>query len=417
MKSALSMRVLAVVAAASFGTGAVASDVEVLHWWTSGGEAAALNVLKEDLQSKGFGWLDMPIAGGAGANATTTLKARVSAGNPPAAAQLLGMAVKEWAAEDALGDLSSVAAEEGWGDVLPEAIKDFAMYDGKWVAVPVNIHRPNWLWINKAIFDKYGLAPPTTWDEFNTVAQTLKDNGVIALAHGGQPWQDTTIFDDVVLGVGGPDFYRAAILNLDTEALGSDTMVKVFDQMRTIRGFVDDNFSGRDWNLATAMVINGEAAMQLMGDWAKGELVAAGVTPGEEVLCVAAPGTEGSFLFNTDFFAAFDVTDDNKDAQMAMASSVMSPKFQEAFNLVKGSIPARTDVSGDNFDVCAQKSMADIAEANANGTLMGSLAHGHAQMSSVQRAIFDVVTEHFNSDMSSQDAVEELLLAVETAQL
>ena len=157
--------------------------------------------------------------------------------------------------------------------------------------------------------------------------------------------------------------------------------------------------------------------MQLMGDWAKGEIVRADMTPGTDILCVTAPGTEGSYLFNTDFFAAFDVSDENQAAQSALAASVMSPAFQEAFNLVKGSIPARTDVAPDNFDACGQKAMADIKEAEANGSLLGSLAHGHGQTSAVQRAIFDVVTEHFNSDMSAEDAVEELQIAVESAQL
>jgi glucose/mannose transport system substrate-binding protein len=392
-------------------------DVEVLHWWTSGGEAAALSVLKEDMQTKGFGWQDMPIAGGGGEAATTALKARVSSGNPPTAAQLLGMAVTDWANEDALGDLTPVAEAEGWDAVVPGALKDFAVHDGKWVAVPVNIHRPNWLWINAKIFADNGLTPPTTWAEFNTVAQTLQAKGILPLAHGGQPWQDATVFDDVVLGIGGPDFYRKAILELDDAALTSDTMIQVFDEMRVIRGFVDPNFSGRDWNLATAMVVNGQAAMQLMGDWAKGEMVKAGVKPGVDVLCVAAPGTEGSFLFNTDFFAAFKVGADKQAAQNALASSIMSKDFQEQFNLVKGSIPARTDVPGDAFDMCAQKSMADIKTAEEKGALMGSLAHGHAQPAAAQRAIFDVVTEFFNSDMSSQDAVDELQLAVESARL
>lgn len=410
-------RLFAATALVSAAIPAQAADVEVLHWWTAGGEAAALNVLKEDLASQGVGWQDMPVAGGGGEAATTTLKARVAAGNPPTAAQLLGVAVTEWAAEGALGDVTAMADKEGWDAVVPGAVKTFAKYEDKWVAVPVNIHRPNWLWINKAIFEEHGLTPPKTWAEFNEVSQKLKDAGVTPLAHGGQPWQDATVFDDVVLGVGGPDFYRKAIIELDQDALESDTMIAVFDQMRAIRGFVDDNFSGRDWNLATAMVINGEAAMQLMGDWAKGEIIRADMTPGEDILCVAAPGTEGSFLFNTDFFAFFNVDDANKEAQRAMASAVMSPKFQEAFNLVKGSIPARNDVPGDNFDACGKKSMADIAEANAGGTLFGSLAHGHGQPASVQRAIIDVVTEHFNSDMSSQDAVDELLIAVETAQL
>ncbi|OCX58194.1 sugar ABC transporter substrate-binding protein [Thioclava sp. SK-1] len=415
MKYKMMSRLMASAALVCAGASAQAADVEVLHWWTAGGEAAALNVLKEDLSTKGVGWEDMPVAGGGGEAAQTTLKARVASGNPPTAAQLLGMQVREWAQEGALGDLTQAAEAGGWADVVPGALKDFAMYDGKWVAVPVNIHRPNWLWINAAIFEENGLTPPTTWEEFNTVAQTLKDKGITPLAHGGQPWQDATVFDDVVLGIGGADFYRKAIIEADMDALGSDTMVQVFDQMRTLRGFVDDNFSGRDWNLATAMVLNGEAAMQLMGDWAKGEIIRADMVPGEDILCVAAPGTEGSYLFNTDFFAAFDVSDDNRDAQMELASAVMSPSFQEAFNLVKGSIPARTDVSPEKFDACGQKAMKDIVEAEGNGSLLGSLAHGHGQTSAVQRAIFDVVTEHFNSDMSSQDAVEELQIAVESA--
>lgn len=397
------------------GGGAYAEDVEVLHWWTSGSEAAALNVLKQNLQSQGIGWQDMPVAGGGGEAAMTTLKARVTAGNPPAAAQLLGLAVTEWAAEGSLGDLTPVAQAGGWDALTPDALKAFAVQDGKWVAVPVNIHRPNWLWINAKIFQENGLTPPTTWEEFNAVAEQLKAKGITPLAHGGQAWQDATVFDDVVLGVGGPDFYRKAILELDPEALGSETMVKVFDEMRTIRGFVDENFSGRDWNLATAMLINGEAAMQLMGDWAKGEMVKANVTPGVDILCVPAPGTAGSYLFNTDFFAAFNVSEAQKASQNALAEDVMSKEFQESFNLVKGSIPARNDIGPDKFDACGQAAMADIAEAQKNGTLLGSLAHGHAQTASVQRAIFDVVTEFFNSDMSSQDAVAELQSAVEAS--
>ncbi len=410
-KSTLAAAAVAVMVAGSVR----AADVEVLHWWTSGSEAAALGVLKETLKSQGIGWQDMPVAGGAGEAALTALKTRITAGNPPSAAQLSGSAVKEWGAEGLLGDLSPVAAEGGWDALVPDALKDIAVQDGKWVAVPVNIHRPNWLWINAKIFQDNGLTPPTTWEEFNAVAEALKSKGIIPLAHGGQAWQDTTVFDDVVLGIGGPDFYREAVLELDPDALGSDTMVQVFDEMRTIRGFVDDNFSGRDWNLATAMVINGQAAMQLMGDWAKGEMVKANVKPGVDILCVPAPGTAGSFLFNTDFFAAFDVSEAQKPAQDQLAKDVMAKDFQESFNLVKGSIPARNDIGPDKFDVCGQRAMADIAEAQKNGTLLGSMSQGNGQTAAVQRAFFDTVTDFFNSDMTSEDAVVELRDAVEAA--
>ncbi len=406
---------LASVAFAASASLASAEGVEVLHWWTSGGEAAALNVLKEDLAGQGIGWEDMPVAGGGGEAASTTLKARVASGNPPDAAQLLGMALQEWAAEGSLGNLNAVAEANDWDSVVPASLKALATYEGNWVGVPVNIHRPNWLWVNAEVFEANDLTPPTTWDEFNTVAAQLQDLGITPLAHGGQPWQDATIFDDVVLGMGGADFYRDAIHNLDPEALGSDTMVAVFDQMRTIRGFVDENFSGRDWNLATAMLMDGEAGMQLMGDWAKGEITRAGLTPGKDILCVPAPSTTGSYLFISDYFAAFNVSEDEKASQEALAASILAPGFQEAFNLVKGSIPARTDVSVGEFDACGQRAAADLKEAQENNTLVGSLAHGTAQTSAVQRAIFDVVTEHFNSDMSSEDAVEELQIAVESA--
>ena len=416
MRSTFKTLAITALFSASVSSYAIAQEsVEVLHWWTSGGEAAAVGVLKDDLQKQGVGWQDMPVAGGGGEAANTALKARVTSGNPPTAAQLLGMAVNEWSAEGLLGDLTEVATKEGWEKVVPDGIKNFAVHDGKWQAVPVNIHRPNWLWINAKVFKDNGLEPPKTWEEFNTVADALKAKGIVPLAHGGQPWQDTTVFDDVVLGIGGPDFYKKAILELDAEALGSDTMVQVFDQMRKIRGYVDPNFSGRDWNLATAMVLKGEAAMQLMGDWAKGEIVKANLTPGVDILCVTAPGTEGAFLFNTDFFAMFPVGDDKVGAQYKLAASVMSPAFQEAFNLVKGSIPARTDVSGDKFDTCAQKSMADLKAAVSSGTLLGSLAHGHAEPAGIQRAMFDVVTQHFNSDMSSKDAVAALVSAIDAA--
>lgn len=415
MNKRFSIGAIATALALTTASNAWAQQVEVLHWWTSGGEAAALNVLKTNLEGKGVEWLDMPVAGGGGEAAATTLKARVASSNPPAAAQMLGMAVKEWSSQGSLGSLTSVAKAENWDAVIPDAVKQFAKKDGEWIAVPVNIHRPNWLWINAEIFAEHGLTPPKTWEEFNATATKLKDAGIIPLAHGGQPWQDATIFDDVVLGIGGADFYRKAIHELDQDALSSDTMVKIFDQMRVMSGFVDDNFSGRDWNLATAMLLEGKAAMQLMGDWAKGEIIRAGVKPGEEILCVAAPGTEGSFLFISDFFAAFDVSEDKRPAQLALASSVMDPAFQAAFNKVKGSIPARTDVSLDDFDACAQKSLADLNAAQKNNSLLGSLAHGTAQTTAVQAAIFDIVTEHFNSDMSSKEAAAELLLAIESA--
>ncbi|MBR9778348.1 MAG: carbohydrate ABC transporter substrate-binding protein [Rhodospirillales bacterium] len=391
-------------------------SVEVLHWWTAGGEAKALQVLKKDLEDQGVSWNDMPVAGGGGEQAMTVLRARVTSGNAPTAVQMLGFDIKDWAGEGVLGNLDDLAAKEGWEEVVPDALKEFSKYDGHWIAAPVNVHSTNWVWANKAIFDELGLKQPTNWDELIAALDKIKDAGYTAVAHGGQAWQDATIFDAVVMATGGPEFYQSSMIDTDPDALGSDTMKTVFDRMAQLRTYVDDNFSGRDWNLATAMVINKEAGVQFMGDWAKGEFLNAGKVPDTDFMCFRFPGTQDAVTFNSDQFVMFQVGEERQDAQMKLASAVMSPSFQSAFNVVKGSVPARTDVPNDDFDACGKKGMAELAAANEKGTLFGSMAHGHSVPAGVKNAMYDVITAHFNGEYDSATAVEELVNAVESAQ-
>ena len=388
--------------------------VEVLHWWTSGGEAKAVGTLKEAFEKQGGKWEDSPIAGGGGDAAMTALRARVMAGNPPAAVQLKGPGIQEWADQGGLADVEDVAKAEKWDDVLPPSMAEIMKYQGKYVAAPVNVHRIDWMWINPAVLAKVGAEVPKTWDEFNAVADKLKAAGITPLAHGGQPWQDATVFETIVLSMGA-DFYRKALIELDQEALTGDTMVKVFDQLRKLRGYVDPGFSGRDWNLATAMVMNGEAGFQIMGDWAKGEFLAAGKKPGVDFLCVPPPGS--GFLMNADSFTFFkDPKPGRAEGQKVLASEIMSPAFQRTFNLAKGSIPARIDVKLDDFDDCAKRSAADLAAATKAGSLLPSLAHEMAVPRTVRGEFLDVITNFFNSDMSSADAAKAMGEAVKRAQ-
>jgi glucose/mannose transport system substrate-binding protein len=401
--------------ALSSATAIAQESVEVLHWWTSGGEAAALNVLKQNLEKEGVTWQDMPVAGGGGEQAMTALRARVTAGNPPIAVQMLGFDITDWAKQGVVADLNDLAAKEGWEKVVPPALQAFSKYEGKWVAAPVNVHSTNWVWANKKIFDELGLKEPTNWDELIAALDKIKGAGYTAVAHGGQPWQEATIFDAVVVATGGPEFYKKAFIDLDPSALNSDTMVQAFDRMTQLRTYVDDNFSGRDWNLASAMVIEGKAGLQFMGDWAKGEFLNAGKKPGEDFLCFRFPGTQGTVTFNSDQFVMFKVGEDRKPAQEKLASAIMDPSFQVAFNKIKGSVPARTDADASGLDACGQKGMKDLAEASQNGTLFGSMAHGHAAPAAVKVATYDVITAHFNGEMDSKTAAEELANAVEGA--
>jgi len=399
--------------------GAFAADVkevQMLHWWTSGGEAAALNVLKGDLAKEGYAWKDVPVAGGGGDAAMTALKAMVAAGTYPTASQMLGYTVLDYAAAGVMGDLTETAVKEGWDKSVPAALQKFSVYDGKWVAAPVNVHSVNWLWINKAVMDKIGGTEPKTFDDFVALLEKAKAAGVIPLALGGQNWQEATMFDSVVLSTGGPEFYKKAMNDLDEESLKSDTMKKSFDNLAKLIPYVDANFSGRDWNLATAMVIKGDALVQVMGDWAKGEFVAAKKTPDTDFLCYRFPGTDGSVIYNSDMFGMFNVPDDQKAAQVALATATLSKSFQSAFNVVKGSVPARTDVPDTDFDACGKKGIADLKAANDGGTLFGSLAQGYGAPPAVANAYKDVVSKFVHGQITSSDqAVEELVKAIDDA--
>src|SRR5271157_6550483 len=261
----------AVIGFAASAHAADNKEVQMLHWWTSGGEAAALNVLKQDLAKEGYAWKDVPVAGGGGEGAMTALKAMVAAGNPPTASQILGYFAVDYAEAGNLADVSSLAQKEGWDKVIPTALQKFTTTNGKWDAVPINIHSVNWIWLNKALMDKIGGTEPKNFDEFLALLDKAKAAGVIPLALGGQPWQEATMFDSVVMSTGGPDFYKKAFIDLDESALKSVTMKKSFDNLAKLRAYTDPNYAGRDWNLATAMVIKGDALVQVMGDWAKGE--------------------------------------------------------------------------------------------------------------------------------------------------
>ncbi|MDC1463075.1 ABC transporter substrate-binding protein [Alphaproteobacteria bacterium] len=392
---------------------------EVLHWWTSGGEAKALSVLKADFAAKGGVWTDMPVAGGGGDAAMQTLKARIVAGDSPAAAQVKGPSIQEYDDQGVIKpyNIDSVAKAEGWDNLVSKQVAQHMKCNNftQYCAAPVNIHRIDWFWANKSVLDANGIKMPTTWKQFNAAADKLQAAGIIPFAHGGQPWQDATVFEAVALGIGGNDFYKKAFIDLDQAALSGSTMVKIFDQMRKLKSYTDAGSPGRDWNVATGMVMDGKAAFQIMGDWAKGEFSAKGLVSGKDYICSPTPSNNG-YLYNVDSFVFYNVKGADKvEGQKLLASLIMGKNFQKVFNMYKGSIPARLDVSMDDFDDCAKKSNSDLNAASKAGGLMPSYAHGMALKGAQSGAITDVVTQHFNSNMSSKDAAMKLAAAVKAS--
>jgi glucose/mannose transport system substrate-binding protein len=248
--------------------------------------------------------------------------------------------------------------------------------------------------------------------------EKIKQAGLIPVAFGGQAWQEATAWESIVAGVGGTAFYQKALVQADAQALTSDTMIKSLEIFKKIKAYTDKNAPGRDWNLATAMVIKGEAAMQFMGDWAKGEFTAAGKVPGKDYDALTVPGTDQAFLFNVDSFIMFEVKDTQaKAAQKAMARLILSPEFQVTFNVNKGSIPVRSGIAETPFDAVAIDAMKDFAATAKSGGLMPSMAHEMAVSPAVRGAMFDVVTNYYNSSMSAAEAAQKLAAAVQEAQM
>ncbi|PTT52483.1 ABC transporter substrate-binding protein [Aeromonas sp. HMWF015] len=381
-----------------------ASQVEVLHWWTSGGEAKAVEVLKSEWTKQGNQWNDFAVQGGGGKSAMTVLKSRALAANPPEAAHLKGYELKEWAGLGFLRDLSPMAEHLGWYSQMPPMVRATLSQNGALMAVPTGIHRVNWLWLNRKVFERNKLTPPTSWAQFVTVADQLKKRGITPLAIGNEPWQLAVLFETVALGEGGKEFYRKAFLEQDSATLTGPDMVRVLTRFQQLRAYVPQKYAGLKWHQATNLLESGGAAMQIMGDWVKGELSAGNYRPGEDIACLPSPGSAGLFSYNLDSIAMFKQRDPAQlQAQGDLAQLLMTPQFQEEFNRVKGSIPALTNPDMSKFDRCAVRSYQDFLLAEKQDNLLPSMAEGMATPTNMRQAILDVLSNFFNDPKANPE--------------
>jgi len=385
---------------------------EVIHWWTSGGEAAAVKVLADAYDKSGGQWIDSAIAGGGGGAARTAGINRIVGGNPPTMMQFnTGKQLDELVANGYLAPLDDAAAAGKWEAILPRAIVDAAKRDGHWYALPVNIHGANWLFYNTKVFADAAVPEPKTWSDVLAAGPKLKAKGYIPFAHGGQAWQDHLVFDAVLLGEGGPDLYLKVYGKDAQAAIASPQFKHVAEVFKQLRDLMDPGMPGRNWNDATAMVITGKAGFQVMGDWAKGEFLAAGQTPGKEYGC-AVIGADGGYVMGGDVFVFPKQKDPNATAAQAKLESLMlAPEVQIAFNTKKGSVPVRTDLDVSSMDQCAQKGVAALKDPKrqipSQTYLISPDENG---------ALNDVITQYLNTPGESADEfVAKFAAAVKSA--
>jgi glucose/mannose transport system substrate-binding protein len=377
--------------------------VEVIHWWTSGGEQKAVTVLAEEFNKLGNDqWIDSAVALGENARALTMQ--RILGGDAPGAAQFnTSRQFEELIEEGLLLNLNPVAKKEGWENFIrPSKILNPCMKDGGIYCVPVNIHSAQWLWTNKKIFAQAGVEEPNTWEEFLAVAPKIRAAGYIPLAFGGQGWQERLVFDVVMIGVTDETFWNQVWRDKDASAAGSDKMRTVFETFGALRQHIDSGAPGRNWNDATNMVITGNAAAQVMGDWARGEFAAAGQVAGTDYGCIAGPSKRPYLTLGGDAFIFPKSADKAVEAaQLKLASMMLSPSVQAKFNNAKGSLPIRADVDLSVADACMKKGLALLDDPKASITPANAFT-----TEDTNGQVQDLVSTFWNeSNMSVDDAV------------
>ncbi|RDI59921.1 ABC transporter substrate-binding protein [Microvirga subterranea] len=411
LKTRVSAYTLAIALVWTSGASAQQMKAEVLHWWTSAGESAAVKVFADQFTKAGGTWVDNAIAGGA--NARTAGINRMVGGNPPTMMQFnTGKQFDELVSNDLVRDVEAQAKAGKWREIMPKPIVDATVREGKFYAVPVNIHGQNWLFYNTKVFADAGLEPPKTFPELIASGEKLKAKGIIPIALGGQPNWEHNLFRAALVGHGGADMFRAVYGKRDPKILKDPKFKETVELFGKMRALVDPGSPGRNWNDATALVITNKAAMHFNGDWAKGEFIAAGQTAGKEYGCTLVGEGGGKLVIGGDVFVFPATKDKNALAtQDKLIEVLLDPTSQIEFNKKKGSIPVRMDVDVSSMDVCAQKSHAVLSDPANQVEAMELLSPPN-----FSGAMQDAVTQFWNTpNMSADTFIEKVTAAMRDA--
>jgi glucose/mannose transport system substrate-binding protein len=357
---------LAFTASLFAASSAKATDIEVTHWWTSGGEAAAVAEFAKAVNASGDHWVDGAIAG-SGDVARPIIISRILGGNPMGATQLNpGHDADELIKAGLMTDLTDLATKEKWNDILrPKTQMASCTVDGKVYCVPVNLHSAQWMWTNRKVFTDNGMEPPKNWAELVADAPKLKEKGIqpLSMAEG---WPVGLFIGDMIVAVAGVDNFVKVYKDRDLALAGGPEFAKVFEAVDAARKMVDQKQVTKQWNEAVGLVINGKAAANIMGDWAGGEFQVAKMVPGKDYDCL--PGLGVTPVLNTggDVFYFPKVKDPAlQAAQLKMASTLLKPEVQVAFNLKKGSLPMRPDVDLSAANDCMKKGLEILDHSKA----------------------------------------------------
>lgn len=397
--AALTSAITLALAAPSF-----AQTADVIQYWTSPSEAKAMNAIADGFKAKGGTWIDSPSSDFDAAVAAAM--SRIAGNQPPTAVLMTpSAAMRDLATSGALRDLTAMADANGWSKAVSPLVWDRMKVDDKVVALPVGVHAENWIWYSKPLFDQLGIAEPKTLDEMFAAADKLKAAGYTAFAVGGEPWQEIYLLTGFILALGGPDYWNQLIIARDPEALTSPILPQAFDMVRRVSTYADASSPGRSWTDTVNMIAQNKAGMQFMGDWARGELAAAGKVAGKDYGCMLVPSDKPTYAIVVDVFTFPVVTEEeNIKGGDLLAATLMDPATEAKIAAAKGSVPARTDVDTSLLDECAAKGVKALATPGVPVTTSYDGLPGD-----MNGQLTDLVTQFWTDpSMTSEAAVAKL---------
>lgn len=332
-----------------------AQSLQVLHWWKSASERKAVDLIAQRLGEQQVGWRDSMVPSGSGVGAGIVLRSRMLAKDAPEVAQLNAIVVRDWARLNLLLQLDTVAVAGNWDKLLLPTVASTIEYDGHVYAAPLGIHRINTLLYNRKLLQRLGLSVPATWKEFERVAAKLQRAGIVPLAQSSEPWQVATLFETMVLAEGA-DLYRGLFVRRDAAVYADPRLAAALSRLRGVKRWMGRPIQERMWPDSLQELAGQRAAMMVMGDWAKGELLSKGLAVDVDFGCAAAPDTDRYHLYNVDTLSMVGTRPEARPAQEKLAALALSPALQADYNRIKGSIPVLRQPAFAKMDACARAS-------------------------------------------------------------
>jgi glucose/mannose transport system substrate-binding protein len=376
----------------SIAPATASGKIEVFSWWTSGSEDAALQAIISAAvkANSGLEVVNAAVAGGAGTNAKQVLATRLAGGDVPEIWQTHpGGELGQYVDQGVLADMTAVYKSEGWDKVVPKDLVASMTYDKKTYSVLTGVHRANTMWISSAAQKKAGvsLSGSLTWPKFKAAALKMKAKGIDPICLGDKDiWTAAQLLEALIVAEEGAAGWTALLDGSKKwTSAGVKKAVANFNEAMT---WVNKDHKALDWTGAVTALAKGTCGVNIMGDWAYGELLVKHKKVDGKDFTYATFGDSNTFVTVGDSFV-IGKTAKNQAGAVAFAKAIMDPKVQLAFNKLKGSAPVRSDVSTKTLGKYQQ----GAAKVLANGKKVPSLVHGQALVAAaVGQAYADAVT-------------------------